>query len=51
MEKITGAEVKRITDYYAALNELAAMLQDKEINEQDWTIQACMTHWSYSCMS
>lgn len=39
--------VRNITDYYAALNELAAMLCDKEITEQEWTVQVCMIHWSY----
>jgi hypothetical protein len=42
-----SVNVRSITDYYCALNELAAMLQDKEINEQDWTIQATMIHWAY----
>jgi hypothetical protein len=47
MAQITSDAVKQITNYYAALNELAAMLQDKEINEQDWTIQVTMIHWAY----
>jgi hypothetical protein len=35
---------KAITDYYCALNELAAMLADKVISEQDWTVQSAMMH-------
>lgn len=37
--------IRSITDYYAALNELAAMLQDNQITNEDWTIQSSLLHF------
>lgn len=36
-----------ITPYYGALNELAAMLQDGEITQQDWVVQRNLMHYTW----
>ena len=41
----TSGQRKRITDYYAALNELASMLADTLIGCDDYFIQRNLLHY------
>lgn len=44
-EMSTSGQRKRITDYYAALNELASMLADTLIGCDDYFIQRNLLHY------